>query len=75
VGQEDEFHRLGRLQETMLALLRDDHHDEALAIWDDLDDRERRMLFTALASMVNHLRRERGDSPDATYGPPETRGL
>lgn len=75
MDQGEEFHRLGRLQETMLALLRDGHAEDALAIWDGLDDRERRMVFTAFGSMIVHLRRERGDPPDATYGPPETHGL
>jgi hypothetical protein len=33
------------------------------------------MVFSALISMMNHLRAERGDPPDATYGPSETQGL
>jgi hypothetical protein len=59
----------------MLALAKNGDLDSAIAIWDGLDEREQRMIFSSLVAMVNHLRAERGDPPDATYGPPETQGL
>jgi len=49
--------------------------DAAIAIWDGLDEREQRLVWFSLASLVNHYRAERGDDPDDTYGPPETEGL
>lgn len=59
----------------MLALAKSGDLAGAITIWDGLDEREQRMVFSAFIAMVNHLRVERGDPPDATYGPPETQGL
>lgn len=70
-----DFHRLGRTSETMIRLARDGDSDAAIAIWDGLPQNEQRMIWFSLVAMVNHLRAERGDDPDATYGPPETTGL
>jgi hypothetical protein len=75
VADDPDFHRLARTQETMLRLWRDGDEASALVIWDGLDEQEQRNVFGALAAMVNHLRAERGDDPDDTYGPPETEGL
>ena len=71
----DEFHRLGRLSETMNRLVRDGDRDGAIVIWDGLDQREQRLVWFQLVSIVNQYRAERGDDPDETYGPPETVGL
>jgi hypothetical protein len=71
----EDFNRLGRLQETMLRLWKDGAPEDALTIWRTLEPREQQMLFSALLGMVNHLRAERGDPPDAIYGPPELEGL
>jgi hypothetical protein len=72
---DSDFHRLGRTQETMLRLIRDGDFETALVIWDGLSAQEQRNVFGARAAMVNQLRADRGDDPDATYGPPEREGL
>ena len=72
---DSEFHALGRTSETMIRLARDGDAEAAITIWKGLDEREQQMVWFALVQMVNHLRAERGDPPDATYGPPEIRGL
>ena len=59
----------------MIRLARDGDAEAAISIWNGLDDRERQLIWFSLTQMVNHLRAERGDPPDATYGPPETQGL
>ncbi len=59
----------------MLRLWRDGNEDEAITVWKGLTEQEQLNIFGALVAMVNHMRQERGDSPDATYGPPETEGL
>ncbi len=59
----------------MLALAKNGDLNAAITIWDGLDEREQRLVFSALVAMVNHLRAERADPPDSTYGPPETQGL
>jgi hypothetical protein len=59
----------------MLRLARDGDTDAAMTIWDGLPEEEQRAIWFSLLAMVNHLRAERGDDPDATYGPPETKGL
>jgi hypothetical protein len=74
-GEGSEFDRLGRTSETMTRLIRDGDTGAALVIWDGLTVREQRMIFVGLAAMVSHLRAERGDDPDDTYGPSETIGL
>jgi hypothetical protein len=70
-----DFHRLGRTIETMLRLWRDGDQEAAITIWQGLDAQEQQNVFGALVAMVNDLRQERGDPPDATYGSPETEGL
>jgi len=72
---DSDFHRLGRLSETMNRLVRDGDRDGAIVIWDGLDQHEQRLIWFGLVSMVNQMRSERGDDPDVTYGPPETVGL
>ena len=72
---DSDFHRLGRLSETMNRLVRDGDRDGAIVIWDSLDQHEQRLIWFGLVSMVNQMRAERGDDPDVTYGPPETVGL
>jgi hypothetical protein len=37
---DSEFHRLGRMTETMLALAKNDDLGGAITIWDGLDERE-----------------------------------
>jgi hypothetical protein len=59
----------------MLRLIKDDDLASAVVVWDGLQENEKRMMFFGLVAMVNKLRGDRGDSPDATYGPPETQGL
>ena len=74
MGGED-FNQLARTSETMIRLARDGDAKAAITIWDGLSDHEQQMIWFSLVGMVNHLRAERGDPPDATYGPPETIGL
>ena len=73
--QFEQMNRLARTSETMIRLVRGRDLDAALVIWNGLDAREQRMIATSLMQMVSHLRAERGDDPDATYGPPERQGL
>lgn len=75
VVDPEEFKRIGRISETMVALWKRGDNDSALVIWDGLTEREQRMIVTGIAMQLNQLRFERGDPPDATYGPPETHGL
>ena len=61
--------------ETMLSLWRAGDQDAAITIWQGLSMQEQQNVFGGLVAMVNRLREERGDPPDATYGPPERQGL
>ena len=70
-----DFHRLARLTETMLRLWKDGKEEDATTIRQGLTPQEQQNVFGGLLAMVNHLREERGDPPDATYGPPELEGL
>lgn len=72
---DSDFHHLARTLESMLALMRAGDGDSAIAIWQGLDALDQQKVFYALASMVNAMRADRGDPPDATYGPPELKGL
>jgi hypothetical protein len=46
-----------------------------MLIFDSADERVQQLMFSGLIAMVAHLRTERGDRHDATYGPDETVGL
>ncbi len=67
--EDPEYRRLGDTQERIIALVRDRNAEAAITIWESLTVREQRMLAVAMASMIAHLRAERGDPPGAVYGP------
>jgi hypothetical protein len=55
--------------ERLVAFAKEQNSEAFVTIWDSLTIREQRMIATALAAMIAHLRSERGDPPDAEYGP------
>ena len=67
--EDPEYRRLGDTQERIIALVRDRNAEAAITIWESLTVREQRMLAVAMASMIAHLRAERGDPAGAVYGP------
>jgi hypothetical protein len=74
-NEAERFHRLARAMESATRLHRDGDTEAAIAIFESFDEQQKRMAFISLIAMVSAYRAERGDLPDATYGPDETRGF
>jgi hypothetical protein len=66
--EDPEYRRLGDTMERLISFSALPG-DESLIVWDSLTVREQRMVAHGLASMVAHLRAERGDPPGSEYGP------
>ena len=71
----EDSQQVGRALESAIRLNRDGDHMAAMLIFDSADERVQRLMFAGLIAQVAALRAERGDAPDATYGPDETVGL
>jgi hypothetical protein len=67
--EDPEYRRLADATETMIRFHRAVDEAALLRVWDNLTVREQRMVLRGLPAMVAHLRAERGDPPDAEYGP------
>jgi hypothetical protein len=74
-NEGEDWQRVSRALESAIRLNLDGDHDAAMLVFDSSDERVQRLMFAGLIAMVAHLRSERGDAPDATYGPDETVGL
>lgn len=70
--EDPEFRRIADTSERLIAFAAEPvDWDSFDAIWQNLTNREQRMVAYSLANMVGQVRAERGDPPGSLYGPPD----